>query len=281
MARTYDSKATKYGKVAGSWEKFAMWGSDDHIEVDVSGLSNVPAGMKSPTLLSAFLTALDNAFGTASGFATLDGTGKLAASQMPSSVGGGITYSGTIDASIQDLDDLATALGGTTGDASKYVVVTVAGVISDAASTAKWELNTYDDGETINSATLEVGDKILCTNYDTDHHVFTLLSTTYQDASTTAKGVVTLSQQTARASLTGDKVVTEGILASILNDDLLVDGDFASAGFMKTNGSGGYRYRCKYLSYKFSGGYFSSINWLFRRNNFCRNNFFSYHPWCY
>lgn len=241
MAYSYDNKGTYSVNVSDTWIKISMWNSADQVELDSAiSYTNLPTNMQSAASLAALLVQLDNYTGQIDGYATLDGTGKLNASQLPSSVAGGLGYSGTIDASSQTLDDLATALGGTTGDASKYVVITTAGTMSDAATTAKWELNTYDDGETINSATLEVGDKILCTAYDTDHHVFTLLNVTYGDASTSVKGIVTLSDVATRATLSGDHVITEGILATILNDDLLVDADFGTAGYMKTDGSGGY-----------------------------------------
>ena len=239
MAYTKDNNGIYNANVAAAWKKIAMWTTGDQVELIAEGNATLPNSMGAATSLAAFVPAFDGAVGAASGFATLDGTSKLTASQIPSSISGGMVYSGVVNATTGTLDTIATALGGTTEDTSKYVVVTTGGTIDDTATTAKWELNTYDDGVPANTAILEVGDIIFCTAYGT-YHQFTIFSQTYGDAGTAAKGVVTLSDVATRATLAGDHVITEGILATILNDDLLVDGDFATSGYMKTDGSGGY-----------------------------------------
>jgi hypothetical protein len=48
----------------------------------------------------AALAAAETALGTANGFASLDGSGKLTSSQIPASVIGALSYKGTLDASV-------------------------------------------------------------------------------------------------------------------------------------------------------------------------------------
>jgi hypothetical protein len=243
MAYSYFHKGTKYNHDGTAWRKIALWGSADNVEVDGGAIrTNLPAAFAGVTTVHGFLAQIDSSFGAVSGFATLDGTGKVPLTQLPVISGsGGLSFQGTIDASSMDLDDLTGAFVGSTDDIGKYFIITTAGTIDDTSTTTKWATNASDDsGDVPPAITLEVGDWLICTGYATDHNVIDVINNAYGSASTGSVGVVQLSDATTRAGLSGDHVVTEGVLATILNGDILVDGDFATAGFMKTNGAGSY-----------------------------------------
>lgn len=237
MAYTRDNKGLYHTKIAGTWETVAMWTSGDQVELIAEGNTNLPNSMGAAVSLETFITAFDGAIAAANGFATLGADGKLDSGQLPAALAGGLSYQGTVDGSVADLDTAFTpALAGDATDQGKYWVVTTAGNLPNGA-TITWEANAYDDGEAAGGATLEIGDILLCTA----DGKMTVLSNTYGDATTAGKGVVQLSDVATRATLAGDHVITEAILATILNDDLLTDADFgATPGYMKVTGDGTY-----------------------------------------
>ncbi len=246
MAYSYNNKGTKYHKDAGTWKKIALWGSADNIELDVGALANIPAGMSASATLEAFLIAMDSAFGVADGFATLGGDGKLASSQLPAAVAGGMNFIGATLAA-EDIENIMSsniAAVPVDADKGKFMIVTSGGELTNSTGNSANHVlqSPGEEGDSTFPITLEPGDWLILLDVNTSTTTYTwgIIDNDYLEANTTEFGVTRLSNAANRAGLSGNDVVTEGILATILNDDILVDSDFGSAGFMKSNGSGGY-----------------------------------------
>jgi hypothetical protein len=107
-----------------------------------------------------------------------------------------------------------------------YAIVSVAGniTVSPTMSLATGEGGTILDGGSAGSPTgytfaLQVGDRVIYDGYNTTagRYRFAVIQTTYQDATTVAKGVVKLSDATTVTGMTGNDVITEGVLASVFS----------------------------------------------------------------
>ena len=241
MSYSYDKKGTKYHYNTDAWEKIAMFTSGDQVELIATGNTNLPNSMGAATNLAAFITAFDGAVGVASGFATLGADGKVPAGQLPASIAGGMQFIGALNlGTSKTFEDLTSAGMNTEGE---YFIVTTGGDLISGGLITGTVQAPGDEGSTSLPLTLEAGDWVVCIAQDiggASTMTVAIIDNDYQTASTSAAGVVTLSSASTRAGLSGNSVVTDGVLATILNDDIIVDGDFASAGFMKTDGSGGY-----------------------------------------
>lgn len=250
MAYSYNNKGTKFIYDVDTWKKLSMWGTADNVEMDGSLFSNayLPSTVRSAATVHAFLEKVNDFFGQANGFATLGADGKVPAGQLPSSVAsGGMVFIGGANAGT-DIETLMIAQIGATpaaADAGKYMIVTTGGELTNATGNSAHhtiQSGAGDEGDDTFPVTLEQGDwlVLLSVNEGTPLYTWGIIDNDYLEATSAAYGVVRLSDASTRVSLTGNDVITESVLATILGDDVLVDGDFATAGFMKTNGSGGY-----------------------------------------
>lgn len=161
------------------------------------------------------------ALGANSGVATLDSNGTLTPAQIPSSLIGGMNFSGTISlSSNKDADDLISAGMTTVGD---YLIVTASGnIVSDAGTDPKVASLSVeapgDEGDSSLPVTLEAGDWIVLTDKTGSTYTVAIINNTYRDASTSAKGIVQLSNATTTAGTTSE-VITENALGNIVIAD--------------------------------------------------------------
>jgi hypothetical protein len=146
-------------------------------------------------------------------------TGVFDLARLPGSVIGSMKPKGSVNASTEDLDDLAAQLADDDSSRGSYFQVATAGTLDDTGTTAKWKSGASDEeGDEAPHIDVEVGDWVVCVDYDTDHHVFDVLNFNYDDASTSKRGVVTLSSRTTYDSLSGDKVMTEDALKTVIDN---------------------------------------------------------------
>lgn len=180
--------------------------------------------------------------------------GKITTSLLPSFVIGGMRYAGTISAQDWGQNFTLGYLSGTNGqgwitssssDPSTFVgsyVINVDGGQLTGSTTADGNGFKYvfesdynesqppedvEDWDSSVSATLEPGDWVVFTRYTsgTKTLYFSVINNTYQQATTSSRGIVKLSSQTVYANLTGDNVITDAKLKALVDN-----ANFASAG---------------------------------------------------
>jgi len=151
-------------------------------------------------------------------------TDKLKVAYLPDVVIGGMNFEGAISLSGgKNGDDLNTAGLATVGD---YLIVTTGGDIVNTGS----PIITLavqapgDEGDSSIPVTLEAGDWIVLQEISGNTYTVAIVNNTYQDATTSAKGIVRLSNATTYASLSGTDVVTETVLKTTIDN-----ASFASA----------------------------------------------------
>lgn len=247
MAYT-DYQKSKYNvRNSGSWDRQAFATIAPQVELDLSGAANLPTAFKNATDLDTFLSVLDSNFGTGTGFASLV-SGKIPLSQIPIGVLNGMTPKGTVntDTDIHTLMQLNIATDPDADDTMSYIVVTSTMVLSNAVSAADHTMQAPgDEGDSTFPITLEAGDWLVLVEVDdtNDDYTWAIINNTQQDASTAAKGLVRLSDAGDVDLLSGDDVITEGVLKTIIdkhNDGLLKDSEFSGTGFMKKLSDGNY-----------------------------------------
>lgn len=170
--------------------------------------------------------------------ADLNTSGVIPASQIPDYLFGGLKYAGTalINASTDTLEELLSAIdlnlslgASPTSNQRKgayFVAVPAGGEVLEFGSTHT--LIAGDEGDTISSVTLEAGDWIVYTGYNTgtSKHEWAIVNNTYQNAGTgNVLGVVALSAGTAttRAALSATgpselRVMDEKAVRTVMKD---------------------------------------------------------------
>lgn len=127
----------------------------------------------------------------------LDANGNIDLSWLPEGIISGFRFVGTVDASTQDLDDLASVLTGNE-DGGKYWIVNVAGTIDCTETVAQWAsyaMDVDDLGTEVDyppDITLEIGDRIVVVDYIGGVFKFNVLPSVFQTASTSEAGIVQL-----------------------------------------------------------------------------------------
>lgn len=170
-----------------------------------------------------------NQKGAANGVATLDANQKLTYSQIPSGLIGGLKFIGALSANTE-LDALVEAQSfGTEAQAlGSYWIATANITISTGGESTV--LAPGDEGDSTLPIDIEAGDWIVLTSFASNDYEFAIVNNTYQDASATAKGIVTLSNQTTTEGTTS-KVITESVLKGLIETDVDMSGsDGAGAG---------------------------------------------------
>ena len=210
--------AKYYAKISGTWEQqyFQSTAAQITYPNQGSGLLN------GKTTVDAALDEIHNKFGAAGGFATLDGTSKLTASQLPASVIGGMKFVTTIDLSTSRSGDYLASQGMT--EVGDYMIVTNAGQLTNSGSTIQVSVRAPgdEDGNNIGTMTLEAGDWIVLSAIGTNAYTLAIVNNTYQDATTASKGIVQLSNYAdgdGFSTLAGNGVVTEGVLKTSIEDN--------------------------------------------------------------
>ena len=237
----------------------------------------------------------------ANGVATLGSDSKIPIAQLPDAVFDSLLFYGTIDASGTPEGTFATSLEVALQDANAadrnikgyYWVVSVAGEIDEQTTNIesqggeyfKWTFDNDDAGQTgansTSTGTVEVGDWIVCTSINDGDGTsgqpyiltFSVISNTYEDATASVKGIVQLSDASDTSALSGNDVITEGVLNSLIgsigdanklapaahnHDDVyyteteigqILDGTTAITGYNKTNWDDAYSGEITGLSY--------------------------------
>lgn len=190
-------------------------------------------------------TALDGkinttARGASNGVASLDASGKILVSELPNSVFDSLYFAGTLSGAASAGTQstvlsaaITTAAGLTPARSVKgfYFVISTAGTLSAITNQVNGDTTAYvstlwnhSEGSTsgTSSGALEVGDWVVVTEISGNGgngtpYVFTLspINNTYEDATTSTKGIVTLSSSTSTAT-TGNNVITDGILNGLV-----------------------------------------------------------------
>jgi hypothetical protein len=176
--------------------------------------------------------------------------GKISQSYLPSYIIGGLTFYATQSlATSTGLSTIWSSLLGfsTTADQAaravgSYVIVTTGGELTTNSptqgSSAGYQVNAPgDEGDNSSPINLEAGDWIVFRNQTLSGsggtlqvvYYFDIINNTYGDATTSDKGIVTLSSQSTYASLTGNNVVTDGRLKTLIDN-----ANFALAGHLHT-----------------------------------------------
>ena len=205
------------------------------------------------TLSVSLSSYLDNRYinldqvGANAGLATLNANGKLTNTQVPDYLFGGLKFAGaTLSAVDVDtsgevallLDGVQQTYGNATIDglvglywiASEDIVILNAGGPEQAGSTGRhyvWASQQpgEEDEDGTTGLTVESGDWVIVTaisgtgtSGDPYNVTFGIVNNTYQNASSNARGIVTLSSETNTTGTT-DKVITEGILGGLIVPD--------------------------------------------------------------
>lgn len=180
----------------------------------------------------------------ANGVATLGSDSKIPIAQLPDAVFDSLLFYGTIDASGTPEGTFATSLEVALQDASSadrnikgyYWVVSAAGEIDEQTTNIvgqggeyfQWTFDNDDAGQTgassTSTGTVEVGDWIVCTSINNGDGssgqpyilTFSVISNTYEDATASVKGIVQLSDASDTSALSGNDVITEGVLNSLI-----------------------------------------------------------------
>lgn len=204
-------------------------------------------------------TIVTQLFDTDGSTALFDGSKKLKTAYLPSFVVGGMRFAGAIDAS--STTTLQAAFSGIVDYATSnptdlygaYKIVTVGGSINSVAPVTSTSAG-YSFGlaspstalgeEEDNTApiTVEKGDWIVYTQYFSPAtgvkiFYFTIVNNTYQDATSSAKGIVTLSQSTSLQD-SSEAVITEYVLGGLVGTgaDQLAAGNHTHTGYQAADG---------------------------------------------
>lgn len=236
--------AKYYAKIGGSWEQQYFETQADQVKfADLGGVL-----LNGVTDVETALSTINTKFNAASGFAGLDGSGKLRTAQIPDAFLGGMIFRGTVSNSQNTgetgMVDADTIIG--TGlnkldTKGEYLIATTQVVINNASQTDSFSLQAPgDDGGDTNAnsqfpLTVEKGDWLVATTDLASNSIgLAIINNTYQDASGTRKGIVTLSEYTdgdGFSTLTsGTDVVTELQLKDATIDNIGIGATNFAAG---------------------------------------------------
>lgn len=164
--------------------------------------------------------------GAASGVAPLDSNSKISTVYLPDSVLGGMKFMDTLVAATDavTLVDVMT-LDGTDVAPGRYYICGTALTLSSTGGTAIEVLAPGDEGDNLFPISLEAGDWIVYSHYESSVHYLAIVNNTHSNATTGAYGLTRLSNATVYSTLTGNDVITEGILKTVIDE-----ADFQPAG---------------------------------------------------
>lgn len=185
--------------------------------------------------------------GAANGVATLDSNQKLTFSQLPDVAFDSLTYSSALDLSNNPAQEIVNGLNTAFSTAALvnrsargfYFVFSAGGAlnalttatVADPGPNERWF--TYDfqpgdgaEGSNGDGGTAEAGDWVIIeaitgtgTQADPYYVRLAVVNNAYESATTTAQGIVQLTDMTSLASASGNDVVTEGILGALVETD--------------------------------------------------------------
>lgn len=226
--------AKYYAKISGSWEQQNF--ETQAAQVQFTNLGGVL--LNGVTNVYDALDTINDKFAANSGFATLNGSGKLNTTQIPDAFLGGMIFRGTVSNSQNTgetgMVDADTIIGTGTNKLDtkgEYLIATTQVVINNTSQTNSFSLQAPgDDGGdgTLNSQfplTVEKGDWLVATTDLSSNSIgLAVINNTYQDASDSRKGIVTLSGyadgDTYSALTSGTDVITELQLKNATIDNI-------------------------------------------------------------
>lgn len=150
--------------------------------------------------------------GNASGVATLDSNQKIPYSQLPDAILGGLKFVAALSANT-DLDSLGVSFSSSTDAIGSFWIATSDIVLSSTANSTVQAPG--DEGDSTFPITIEAGDWVIITDWASGSYTFAILNNTYQDATSSAKGIVTLSSASDTTGTT-NKVITESVLGGLV-----------------------------------------------------------------
>jgi hypothetical protein len=199
--------------------------SHTHAISDVTGLQ---------TSLDGKISSTEK--GAQNGVATLDALGLIPANQLGTWVRGGIKIAGTMGQAANDtlgelIEILESIITNSSGIVQREELVGYAFVAANdfeltlgtlPTNTINGGINPGDEGDTTLPITLETGDILIVSNYfsnpPTHTYSFAVLNNTYGAATSSSPGIVTLSSQNTYANLSGNNVVTDGVLKTVIDN---------------------------------------------------------------
>jgi hypothetical protein len=232
--------AKYYAKISGTWQQQYL----QTTAAQTTYTDPATGFFNGKTTVEGALDKIQSAYGTANGLATLDGNAQLTVSQLPVAVMGGLQFQGTIDLSTtKTVDQILDAINVNRAniDIGDYLQVSATGDISQGTTytggvNAPGDEGDYDISDNI---TLEAGDWIIVSAINTGSQTvsFGIVNNTYRNATTSTTGMVTLSDETAFSGLSGNDVVTEGVLGTVMITNFAGNtGDFGTANtFARSN----------------------------------------------
>lgn len=152
-------------------------------------------------------------------------TGTISVGLLPSAVLGGMKFHGTTTGSVS-IDDITGNGVGELNTTGQYLICT-GGVSLTQGSTVTGTVQAPgDEGDSTLPIALEAGDWIIALS-DLSGNAITIgiINNTYRNATSSDYGIVQLSNQTAYASLSGNDVVTEGVLKTVIDNAGFQAGD--------------------------------------------------------
>lgn len=176
-------------------------------------------------------TIVTQLFDTDGTTALFDGSKKLKETYLPDSVFGGMKFVGVVSGSV-NASTLYTTLKAATTDNQEigaYFIASSAATITfdvDATNSVTHTTTTNyggtgaaEEGDASSPITIEQGDWFILINKwsfsGTNYVSWSYVNNTYADATSSVKGVVTLSNSTTTAT-TGNNVITDGILNGLI-----------------------------------------------------------------
>lgn len=205
------------------------------------------------TLLTPLSTYLTNTFlnvnlkGANSGLAELGADGKVPYVQLPAAITGGLKFVSALSANT-DLDTLGASFSTATDGNGSYWIATADIVLTSTANSNVLAPGDEGDYDLSDGITLEAGDWIVLSNWASGNYTFAIINNTYQNASIANTGIVKLSDATTVTGMSGNDVITEGVLAGLIGT---ATGDIAAGDHLHDN---------RYYTETEIGTFFNSID---------------------
>lgn len=179
--------------------------------MDQVRISTSDATTLSTHLVNTYIPLTQRA--AANGVATLDGSGLIPYNQLPSSLTGGLKFVSGLSVNT-DLDTLGALYSNSTDAVGSYWIATAEIVLTSTANSIV--LAPGDEGDSTFPITLETGDWIIISSWSANDFEFAIVNNTYQQSTTSAYGITRLSSISDLNGASGNNVITDGVLASLI-----------------------------------------------------------------
>lgn len=150
--------------------------------------------------------------GASNGVAPLNANSKIDYTYLPSEILGGLKFLGALTTAT-DLDATASGMDATYQGGFFIATASIDISSSNGKSTV---LAPGDEGDSTLPITLEAGDWVVLTSWASNAYQWAIVNNTYSSASTSALGIVKLSDATTTTGMSGSDVITEGVLIGLI-----------------------------------------------------------------